>query len=496
MVFLSHPCYYIKLMKRWYLVIGVLTLSLLLSFTIPYAVEEVEYLLQRLRSDDPDEREEAVEALGQYQDPNLIEPLVEIMLKQKSGEVRSAAAIVLFRMGNEKSRDAFLKALKDPDISVRLIASGALYKFGDPKALDLLAKALKDPSQEIRFSAVAILSELGDAKSIELLKTVLQDPDQDIRDLAQETLEMIASTLLQAVKTDNPPVVDGVAEDPAWAQARPLQVATEIKAREGPTVTLKALQKDSRLYLLAIWKDASQTESIQHRPWIYNGTTWELGKEEEDRLAIIFPITPIPPFSTADKGCTAMCHKAKAMHTNTPAELADLWIWRAARSNPVGQADDWMLGPVQDPNSDGRKPDAMDTTKIKIDGVEAYRHGYTPNIQEQENRPLFMLNPDKEQTGLPVLLAGEAVAFNPKKKYNKGDLIPGYLVAPFTGSRGDIQAKGVYKDGIWTVEFSRAFNTGHPDDIKLEEGKEYFFSLKVFDDKEFATAKEVYKLRF
>lgn len=496
MVFLSRPHYYIKLMKRWYLVIGVLTLSLLLPFTIPYAVEEAEYLLQRLRSDDPDEREEAIEALGQYQDPTLIEPLAEIMLKHKTAEVRSAAAIVLFRMGNEKSRDAFLKALKDPDISVRLIASGALYKFGDPKALDLLAKALKDPSQEIRFSAVAILSELGDARSIELLKTVLQDPDQDIRDLAQETLEMITSTLLQAVKTDNPPTVDGVAEDPAWAQARPLEVATEIKAREGPTVTLKALQKDSRLYLLAIWKDASQTESIQHRPWIYNGTTWEPGKEEEDRLAIIFPMTSIPPFSTSDRGCTAMCHKAKAMHTNTPAELADLWIWRAARSNPVGQADDWMLGPGQDPNSDGRKPDAMDATKIKIDGVEAYRHGYTPNIQEQENRPLFMLNPDKEQTGLPVLLAGEAVAFNPKKKYNKGDFIPGYLVAPFTGSRGDIQAKGVYKDGIWTVEFSRAFNTGHPDDIKFEEGKEYFFSLKVFDGKEFATAKEVYKLRF
>lgn len=479
------------------MILNLLLVELLTPFLRLYAAEEIEDLLRQLQSEDLDEREEAVEILGQAQDQSLIEPLSNIMLKHKNGEVRSAAAITLFRIGSEKARESFVKALKDPDISVQLVASGALYKFGDPKALGLLEKALEDPNQEVRLTAVAILGEIGDAKSVEFLKPMLQDPDEDIRELVRETLEELNTNILQVVKTDSSPTIDGIPDDPSWAQANPLRIATELKTREGPTVILKALQKEEKVYLLAIWSDPSRTQSINHKPWTYNGTNWESGKEEEDRLAMIFPITSIPPFSaSSDKGCTAMCHKAKAMSTNTPTEVADLWIWRAARSNPVAQADDWLLGSGQNLESDGRKADAMEITKIKIEGLEVNQHGYTINLQEHENRPLFIPNSDKDVTGTEVLLTTEAIPFNSKKKYAKGDSIPGFLVAPFVGSRGDIQAKGVYREGSWVVEICRLLNTGHSDDVKFEEGKESFFSLKVFDGKEFYTAKEVYKVRF
>jgi len=481
-------------MRIWFAGIGILTLILLIPFTILYALEETEDLLRQLQSEDPDAREEAIEILGQSQDPGLIEPLVNLLLKHKNAEVRSAAAVILFRMGNEKAREAFASALKDPDINVQLVASGALYKFGDPKALDLLATALKDPSQEVRFSAVAILADIGDAKSLELLKFALQDPNQDIRDLAQEALQELTSNLLQVVTTDNAPVIDGISDDPAWAQAGQLQVATEIKTHEGPTVTLQALRKEAKMYLLASWLDPSQTPSVHHKPWVYNGTHWEISKQEEDRLSLIFPITSIPSFS--DRGCEAFCHKAGLLHTGASGELADLWIWRAARSNPVGQADDWSLDSEQNPELGGRKPDVMEVAKIKIDGVEVNRQGYTANVQKQENRPLFVSVNDKKPDEVEILLTGQVAPFNPNKKYERGDYIPGYLVAPFTGSRGDIQAKGTYKEGRWILELSRALDTGHPDDVRFEEGKDYFFSLELFDGKERASAKGVYRLRF
>lgn len=479
------------------MITGILIFSLLSSSILLYAIEDGEDLLRQLESEDPDEREEAVEILGQSQDQSLIDPLVNILLNHTSGEVRGAAAIVLFRMGHEKTRQAFTKALEDQDLSVRLIASGALYKFGDLKALNFIIKTLKDPSQEIRLSAVAILAEIGDTRSVELLQEVLQDPDQDIRELAQEAIEEFVSNLLQVTKTDSSPIIDGLIDDSAWIQAAQLQITTEAGVLEGPTVTLQALQKEDKIYFLVTWMDQSQTRSVRHHPWVFNGTTWTRSEEEEDRLALIFPMTSIPSFLPfSDKGCLALCHRARQMYTNAEAEQADLWIWRAARSNPVGQADDWILRSEHDPESGGQKADTMETSKIKIDGLEANRQGYTINLQKQENKPLFTWSSDVHLVEGEVLLVGDAAPFNSKREYAQGDSIPGYLIAPFTGSRGDIQAKGTYKDGRWVVEFCRALNTGHQDDIQFEAGKEYLFSLKVFDGKEFAAAKKVYRLKF
>jgi hypothetical protein len=59
-----------------------------------------------------------------------------------------------------------------------------------------------------------------------------------------------------------------------------------------------------------------------------------------------------------------------------------------------------------------------------------------------------------------------------------------------SGSRADIQALGVWSDGLWTLEISRALDTGenasgddgNPVDITFAQGIPYFFGLAVMDD--------------
>jgi hypothetical protein len=56
-----------------------------------------------------------------------------------------------------------------------------------------------------------------------------------------------------------------------------------------------------------------------------------------------------------------------------------------------------------------------------------------------------------------------------------------------TGAQGSAadnnQVVGVWQDGVWTVEFTRKLDTGHPEDDKiLKEGGVYTIGLAVHDD--------------
>jgi hypothetical protein len=50
------------------------------------------------------------------------------------------------------------------------------------------------------------------------------------------------------------------------------------------------------------------------------------------------------------------------------------------------------------------------------------------------------------------------------------------------GSRGDIDAKGVYASGKWTVVFHRKLDTKNDDDIQFVVGRTIPFGLAVFDN--------------
>lgn len=265
--------------------------------------------------------------------------------------------------------------------------------------------------------------------------------------------------------------------DAIWSKAPALQVKLEvIEGTEGSSpgeVKVQAVYDKSDIWFRFEWADA--TESID-RSWTFDGTAWKKSGNE-DRLALYWEITPIKQFDT--KGCTVLCHNEgdnpEDWYMIAPGEQdrADNWHWKAARSNPVGYADDkWLTGILADPED----------RESANHGDEKTSNGYTSNSTKDKKGPAMMQDPDKAPSlGPAFLLASEAVPLDPAK-FKAGDKVPAYLLAKPEGSRGDIEAKGVYGDGKWVVVLHRKLNTGNDDDVQFNTARTYPFGLSVFDN--------------
>ena len=154
----------------------------------------------------------------------------------------------------------------------------------------------------------------------------------------------------------------------------------------------------------------------------------------------------------------------------------ELMQWRAHRSNPVGMADDGYV--------------------LEYRNFDAGKNMFSSNLDPKTKQPKFMYDPKK--VGKNALAIGDirnmstamlpgqnAVPFDPKAGWKAGDLLSQYYVsrADAAGSAADNKnAKGVWKDGVWTVEWARPRNLANADDKALKDGKAYNFAFAVHDD--------------
>ena len=268
------------------------------------------------------------------------------------------------------------------------------------------------------------------------------------------------------------------ADDAAWKAARPTTVKTSIvtgsKATEAKDVTVQALYSDTDIWFRFEWADSAEST----RAWVYDGTTWKKSPDNEDRLALYWEITPSTDFQT--RGCAALCHSSDSepldkwyMVAPKAGEVLDNWHWKSARTNPVGQTDDKSLvGALADP----KDIESASIADKKASG------GYSDNLNAEKTGPAKMQDPAKKPSaGATALLVSEAVALD-VSKLKAGDKVPRELIAPAVGSRGDIETKGVWAAGKWTVVMHRKLDTGQPDDAKFTLGKSYAFGLSVFNN--------------
>ena len=100
------------------------------------------------------------------------------------------------------------------------------------------------------------------------------------------------------------------------------------------------------MYILGVWTDLTGDESLAKDQWEFDGTVWsQPGGRNEDRIALMFDINT-SDWGTNGIGCSAYCHLGETpghdgrMRANFAGETLDMWHWKAARSNPMGFADD------------------------------------------------------------------------------------------------------------------------------------------------------------
>ncbi|MDH5579756.1 MAG: ethylbenzene dehydrogenase-related protein [Betaproteobacteria bacterium] len=184
------------------------------------------------------------------------------------------------------------------------------------------------------------------------------------------------------------------------------------------------------------------------------------------------PVTRTDAMASWDKGKSmAEIDKLKA-----DGVVLELMQWRAHRSNPVGMADDFYV--------------------LEYRNGDAGKNPFGSNEDKDKHQPKYMYDASKVgkkalreediRKGATALVREQnAVPFDPNAGWQEGDLIPEYVVSreDAKGSAADNkQAKGVWKDGTWTVVWARPLNLANADDKALKEGKVYNFGFAVHDD--------------
>jgi hypothetical protein len=293
--------------------------------------------------------------------------------------------------------------------------------------------------------------------------------------------------LLTAQKVAAAPALDGTI-DATWQKAPPLTVkAVGGKNLPGGSteVSLRAVYAGDTIYFLMQYKD--ETNSVRREPWQKQADgSWKQLKDPndkggdnnlyyEDKWAMIWNISS-PAFE--QKGCMAACHTGEGKpfgnkYLPNSGEKADIWHMKGVRTGSIGQVDDQYLDDTR--YDKDKAPEAGRKSDPSTGG------GYKNNVSDDKKGPKFALKGNKPAPPYWIV-DSEKEPFD-DSKYKAGDEVPGIIVAPFTGDRGDISAKIIYKDGVRTSVFWRKLVTGSQYDVQFEDPKkEYAFGVAVFDN--------------
>ncbi len=244
-------------------------------------------------------------------------------------------------------------------------------------------------------------------------------------------LPAAAQTVVNAAVLAAPIQIDG---DPGeWAGMPSHRIA--LTGRGGVDfVEVTFAQHGDMIYLLAIWDD--QTESRLHKPYRWDEQTlsYRRTRQLEDRFAISFEMSG--EFSN---------------NKLSGAEFtADVWHWKASRSDPAGIAHDksWRV------------------SRTEFPGAKKFTN--------PDGQVVYLARPSD---------SGDRLYRAVKHETRHEDLMPRYEVnlTP-NGSVADVRAKGVWRDGRWYLEMARRLDTGHTDDAVIPAAGRILFAVAAFND--------------
>ncbi len=237
---------------------------------------------------------------------------------------------------------------------------------------------------------------------------------------------LLADQNVVAVKVKKSPRVDGIGDDAVWTKAKEV---TTYNQNDKVKFRLRAVYTNTHIYFLAKYED--KDESRTHKTWVWNkkDEIYEIGNDREDAMVFKWNLGS-PKIDLR-------------LSTGQPHE-ADIWFWKANRTDPVSFADD--------------KKQIYTTQKIK-----------KSDVTDISGRTMYLLRlGDEGQSSYKPDVPSE---FQGPKLLNFKNRVP-------TASRADVIAKGNWQNGTWTIEFGRKLDTGHVDDIQFTDlKKRYHFGV-------------------
>lgn len=235
---------------------------------------------------------------------------------------------------------------------------------------------------------------------------------------------------IRAFRVDTMPVVDGIVGDKAWAAAKPIVTRDPVAEVD---VNLKVVYDETHIAFLVRFPDASEDRQHKTMVWDKQQELYKTGPKREDAFVFKWSMEPVPVDLT--------------LSSDRPYK-ADIWYWKAHRTDHAGYADDKNQLYISDP--------LPHTKRLVSAGGNLFylkRKGDAGKAAYQA-----VVYPD--------YVGDEASRFEQQKP---------------DGSRADIRAKGVWKDGVWTIEFSRLLDTGQSDDVILDPKNTYRFGVSRYE---------------
>jgi HEAT repeat protein len=220
----------------------------------------VEAVKAGLRYPDEFVRQDAMDALVALNPPDLDECLRR-MLDDKEWGIRYSAAIDFGRLKGARairSVERLITAARDDGHEmVRRGALEALREIGDPRSVDVALAALKDPDDMVRAGAIKLLGRMKAPRWTEAVQAMLKDRDGYVRYRAMEVLAeanapKLGDCLRQTLMDDEVRVADGLGDadvaiavlqaSDAWVRAAALKVLARIKDPKSVEAVAKMLE--------------------------------------------------------------------------------------------------------------------------------------------------------------------------------------------------------------------------------------------------------------
>ena len=301
-----------------------------------------------------------------------------------------------------------------------------------------------------------------------------------------------------------------------WSSASPLTVTASaigdnFSGSSFP-VTIKSVVSSQNIYFLVQYADASPNYLSQ--PLHFHGgdpqtpTNWTIDQNTyEDGVSMIFEDPANKGMSgtktfTSD-GCTMLCHTtttsqwAKGMFAENAGRY-DLWYWHAGKGNGSGYADDEIS--IGDPNFAISKDDGnAEIYDFNVNNNPGFKPFYVAGGANRNLDKQFFIAEESD------LAFDNTVTKNPgtNRAWVADDVVPSFTLALPTDPTNDyfdVQAKGYYSNGMWTVKFQRKLNTGvYNLDTQFTRGNDYLFSFAIHNnnspDNHFGAANKSFTLK-
>lgn len=262
--------------------------------------------------------------------------------------------------------------------------------------------------------------------------------------------------------------LDGKDSEPAWSEAEEIEVPLSFGSVQ--TAWVKALYSDTQVMFRVRWADP--TEDRQHHPWVWDEdlANYVEGPQAEDSLMFSF-----------ESGCEWF-----------PSFLAgyafdfDAWHWMAARTDPIGHALD-LSGSMKDTqlsmNTLYPTRHAQDQWNLRfIDTRDGILNSHWEDLDRQ-----FMLWPNLDEVYFHANFDGSRgrdfrITQPPAERLPSSPAqLPKFEPLDLEGRAADVQAKGHWENGFWTIELRRTRVTEDGIGTDMQFTRLTQFSLHVFD---------------